>query len=120
MTHRFLEREIAQQLREIREGKMFARMFGDNWQDEHTVSDLPKLLNHAFAVREKNPWSQAVIAERVGVSQVTLSQWECGARTPLNLEKYQKWCSVLGTTYENEVLKAVGKELACPQTKPEK
>lgn len=92
----FLEREIAQQLRGIREGKMFALLFG---------------LEPSSRNLEGNPWSQASIAKRIGVSRQNLCMWESGARKPSCLGKYQAWCQVLETTYEDQILQAVGKKL---------
>ena len=46
------------------------------------MDDSLKIGNRIMALREEDGLTQAQLAERVGVSQATVSQWESGTRTP--------------------------------------
>ena len=46
------------------------------------MDELLKIGNRIMALREADGLTQAQLAERVGVSQATVSQWESGTRTP--------------------------------------
>ena len=45
------------------------------------MDELLKIGNRIMALREADGLTQAQLAERVGVSQATVSQWESGTRT---------------------------------------
>ena len=47
-----------------------------------------------------NPYNQAVIAERLGVTKTCLHNWEYGKTTPNSWLMWQKWAKVLNTEFK--------------------
>lgn len=54
-------------------------------------------LDGLQALRKKRKWSQAQLAELVGVEQPTIQRWESGKRLP-DLDSLQRLADVLGVT----------------------
>jgi transcriptional regulator with XRE-family HTH domain len=50
-------------------------------------------------LREENKWSQQELADKIGLSQSAITDWERGARSP-NLAKTEKLADIFGVTVD--------------------
>ena len=50
------------------------------------------------AARESRGWSQAKVAEELGVSRRAVEFWEAGTKMP-RLDTFNRWCSLLGVVF---------------------
>src|SRR5690242_1322839 len=72
-------------------------------------------------VREQRGWSQAVLAEQLGTTELTVGRWERGERSP-QLFYRSKLCELFGMTAEELGLKLSvpeGEEFSASQQTPD-
>ncbi len=60
-----------------------------------TPPTVPRVIRQLVTARVNRRISQAAVAERIPVTQTTLSRWENGQREP-SLRDLIAWCGILG------------------------
>jgi DNA-binding transcriptional regulator YiaG len=54
-------------------------------------------------MREKDQYTQAAVAERLGVSGPTVWNWENGMSCPQDFDTWRRWAAVLGVRFTVEI-----------------
>ena len=67
------------------------------------------LADKIIELRKKNGWSQEELAEKMGLTRQTISQWETGASVP-DVEELQRLCAALSASAEELICGEAGRK----------